>query len=583
MELFKLLGTIAIDTDKANEAIDETTKKAKDSEGKQSGAFKKIGGAAVAGAKVIAGAATAVGGAWLGAIEGTREYRVSMGKLETAFTTSGHSAETAHKTYSTLNSVLGDSDVAVEASNHLAKLVDNEKDMNTWTDICTGVFATFGDSLPIEGLTEAANETAKTGQLTGVLADALNWAGVNEDDFQKKLDSCSTEQERQKLITGTLNKVYKESADTYKKNNKELIQAEKANQKLKEAMALLGSVGEPILTAIKTKIAEMVTVGVPKLQSLIAKIKDMIKWFKQNKSTVQGWAAGIIAATITVSGFVLVLKWSAIMSKAAKALKLVTVAVKALNVAMRANIIGLIVSLILGLVAAFIYLWKNNEGFRRFWLNMWAKMQSVAGTAVGWIKRKFGELKDSVAKVKANFEAIKKAITDKINGAKEAVAGFVNKVKGFFPLKIGKIFSSLKIPKISVSGGKAPFGIAGKGKLPSFNVKWNAEGGILSEPTIFGMNPKTGTLLGGGEAGKEAIVPIDRLKAYIDESVNDRNKDLSESLEIQFSRLILFMQNYFPVSYQITLDSGILAGELAPGINSRLAEIYKNNKRGNTR
>lgn len=583
MELFKLLGTIAIDTDKANEAIDETTKKAKDSEGKQSGAFKKIGGAAVAGAKVIAGAATAVGGAWLGAIEGTREYRVSMGKLETAFTTSGHSAETAHKTYSTLNSVLGDSDVAVEASNHLAKLVDNEKDMNTWTDICTGVFATFGDSLPIEGLTEAANETAKTGQLTGVLADALNWAGVNEDDFQKKLDSCSTEQERQKLITGTLNKVYKESADTYKKNNKELIQAEKANQKLKEAMALLGSVGEPILTAIKTKIAEMVTVGVPKLQSLITKIKDMIKWFKQNKSTVQIWAAGIIAATITVSGFVLVLKWSAIMSKAAKALKLVTVAVKALNVAMRANLIGLIVSLILGLVAAFIYLWKNNEGFRKFWLNMWAKIQSVAGTAVGWIKRKFGELKDSVAKVKANFEAIKKAITDKINGAKEAVAGFVNKVKGFFPLKIGKIFSSLKIPKISVSGGKAPFGIAGKGKLPSFNVKWNAEGGILSEPTIFGMNPKTGTLLGGGEAGKEAIVPIDRLKAYIDESVNDRNKDLSESLEIQFSRLILFMQNYFPVSYQITLDSGILAGELAPGINSRLAEIYKNNKRGNTR
>lgn len=583
MELFKLLGTIAIDTDKANEAIDETTKKAKDSEGKQSGAFKKIGGAAVAGAKVIAGAATAVGGAWLGAIEGTREYRVSMGKLETAFTTSGHSAETAHKTYSTLNSVLGDSDVAVEASNHLAKLVDNEKDMNTWTDICTGVFATFGDSLPIEGLTEAANETAKTGQLTGVLADALNWAGVNEDDFQKKLDSCSTEQERQKLITGTLNKVYKESADTYKKNNKELIQAEKANQKLKEAMALLGSVGEPILTAIKTKIAEMVTVGVPKLQSLITKIKDMIKWFKQNKSTVQIWAAGIIAATITVSGFVLVLKWSAIMSKAAKALKLVTVAVKALNVAMRANIIGLIVSLILGLVAAFIYLWKNNEGFRKFWLNMWAKIQSVAGTAIGWIKRKFGELKDSVAKVKANFEAIKKAITDKINGAKEAVAGFVNKVKGFFPLKIGKIFSSLKIPKISVSGGKAPFGIAGKGKLPSFNVKWNADGGILSEPTIFGMNPKTGTLLGGGEAGKEAIVPIDRLKAYIDESVNNRNKDLSESLEIQISRLILFMKNYFPVSYQITLDSGILAGELAPGINSRLAEIYKNNKRGNTR
>lgn len=583
MELFKLLGTIAVDTDQANKAIDETTGKAKDSEGKQKSAFQTIGGAAVAGAKVVAGAATAIGGAWIGAIEGTREYRVSMGKLDTAFTTSGHSAETAHKTYSTLNSVLGDSDVAVEAANHLAKLVDNEKDMNTWTDICTGVFATFGDSLPIEGLTEAANETAKTGELTGVLADALNWAGVNEDEFQDKLDKCTTEQERQKLITSTLNGLYKEAANNYKKNNKELIEAEKANQKLKEAMALLGSVGEPILTAIKNKVADMVATGVPKLEKLIGKVKDMIKWFKQNKSTVQAWAAGILAATVTVSGFILVLKWSAIMSKAAKALKLVTTAVKLLNVAMRANVIGLVISLIAGLVAAFIYLWKNNEGFRKFWLNMWAKIKSATGTAVKWIKNKFGDLKDAVSKVKANFESIKKAITDKMDEAREKVKGVIDKIKGFFPLKIGKIFSNLKIPKISVKGGKAPYGIGGFGKAPDISVKWNAEGGILTEPTIFGMNPRTGTLLGGGESGNEAIVPIDRLKAYIDESVKHRNIDLIESLEIQISRLILFMQNYFPENYQIMLDTGTLAGELTPTINSRLAEIYKNNKRGNTR
>lgn len=583
MELFKILGTIAIDTDKANEAIDETTKKAKDSEGKQSSAFQKIGGAAVKGAKVIAGAATAIGGAWLGAIEGTREYRVSMGKLETAFTTSGHSAETAHKTYSTLNSVLGDSDVAVEAANHLAKLVDNEKDMNTWTDICTGVFATFGDSLPIEGLTEAANETAKTGQLTGSLADALNWAGVHEDDFQKKLDACSTEQERQKLITDTLNKVYGEAAESYKKNNKELIQAEKANQRLKDAMALLGSVGEPVLTAIKNKIADMAAVGIPKLESLIVKVKDMIKWFKQNKQTIHNWAAGILAATVTVGSFILIMKWGAIMTAAANALKKVRAAFLLLNTAMRANPIGLVISLIAGLVAAFIYLWNNNKSFRKFWLDMWEKIKSATSTAVKWIKNKFGDLKDAVSKVKANFESIKKAITDKMDEAREKVKGVIDKIKGFFPLKIGKIFSNFKLPKLSVSGGKAPYGIAGKGKLPSFSVKWNAAGGILTEPTIFGMNPKTGTLLGGGEAGNEAIVPIDRLRAYIDESVNARNMELVEAFEIQISRLILFLQNYFPVNYQIMLDTGILAGELTPNINSRLAEIYKNNKRGNTR
>lgn len=108
----------------------------------------------------------AIGGAFIGAVEGTREYRVEMAKLDTAFVTNGHSSEAAKKTYSDLNAVLGDSGQAVEASNHLALLTDNEKDLGTWTDICTGVYATFGDSLPIEGLTEAANETAKVGEAT---------------------------------------------------------------------------------------------------------------------------------------------------------------------------------------------------------------------------------------------------------------------------------------------------------------------------------------------------------------------------------------------------------------------------------
>ena len=47
--------------------------------------------------------------------------------------------------------------------------------------------------MPIEGLTEAANETAKTGELTGVLADALNWAGITEDDFKARLEACNSE------------------------------------------------------------------------------------------------------------------------------------------------------------------------------------------------------------------------------------------------------------------------------------------------------------------------------------------------------------------------------------------------------
>ena len=90
-------------------------------------------------------------------------------------------------------------------------------------------------------------------------------------------------------------------------------------------------------------------------------------------------------------------------------------------------------------------------------------------------------------------------------------------------------------------------------------------------------------MLGGGEAGAEAIAPISTLQTYIDESVNRRNSDLIDAFEMQISRLIYFMQENFPANYQIMLDTGTLAGELAPAMNGRLADIYRQNKRGNTR
>ncbi len=87
--------------------------------------------------------------------------------------------------------------------------------MSEWTTICEGVYATFGASLPIEGLTEAANETAKVGTVTGTLADALNWAGISEDAFNEKLAACNTEAEREALIRQTLNGAYAEAAAGY--------------------------------------------------------------------------------------------------------------------------------------------------------------------------------------------------------------------------------------------------------------------------------------------------------------------------------------------------------------------------------
>ena len=310
MELFKLFGSIAIDNTKAKQAIEETTDKAKTSESEVSDAFTKIGGVAGKIATGIGVAGMAIGGAFIGAIEGTREYRKEMGLLESAFLTAGHSSENAKDTYSELNAVLGDSGQAVEASQHIALLADNEKELSTWTDIATGVYATFGESLPIEGLAEASNETAKTGILTGGLVDALNWAGISEEKFQEKLDKCTTEQERQNLIMDTLNGTYKKASDQYKETNKDVIEAEKAQQRLTDAMAEVGAVGEPIMTAIKNAVASMAEKAVPLIESMIEKFRDMKQWVQDNGDTIQIWAGVILGAITTIGTFLLIQRLS---------------------------------------------------------------------------------------------------------------------------------------------------------------------------------------------------------------------------------------------------------------------------------
>ena len=578
MEIFKLLGTIAVNNQEANKALDDTSGKANEASDKVAGAFGKIGKAAVTIGRGIITAGAALGGAWIAAIEGSREYRTEMGKLDTAFVSNGHSSQAAKQTYSDLQAVLGDTAQAVEAANHLAVMTDNEKDLATWTDICTGIYATFGASLPIEGLTEAANETAKTGVVTGGLADALNWAGISEDEFNEKLASCSTEQERQKLIMDTLNGTYSKASEQYKETNKDVLAANKAQEKLTSAFAELGRIGEPILTAIKDKVSDMVTAAIPHLENFIEKVKGLKKWIKENENTIDAWAAVIIGATVTVSAFLLVLKWSAIMAAAKKAITGVTTAVKLLNLAMKANIIGLIVSLIVGLVAAFVYLWNNNEGFRKFWLDMWAKIKSACGTAISWIKDKFGDFKDALNTVKKTFGNIKDAIADKLDEAREKVSSIIKKIKGFFPLSIGKIFSNLKIPKISVSGGKAPFGIGGMGKKPSIDVTWHAKGAIFDQPTIF-ATPQG--FQGVGDAGPEAVTPIAKLQDYVREAVHSDNEALIRTL-IEQNRLMMdFLARIVPKD--IRLDSGALVGEMLPAIDGRLNDRYSNTLRGNTR
>lgn len=281
---------------RGGKAIDKMGDSAADAGGKVEGNFgASAAKGIVGGIAAIGAAALAAVGSFLSLANSTRETRENFNKLEAGFTTAGHSAADAQKTYKDLYGILGDEGQATEAAAHLAQLANSQEELAQWTDIATGVYATFGDSLPIENLTEAANETAKTGQITGGLADALNWAGESEEEFQAKLDAASTEQERQALITETLNGLYSEQSDKFKELNADIIAAREADAELAQTMAELGAIAEPIMTTLKTLATELLQEIKPFVEMIGTGLKGALEGSAGATDTLAQGLSGILS------------------------------------------------------------------------------------------------------------------------------------------------------------------------------------------------------------------------------------------------------------------------------------------------
>lgn len=240
INLFDLFAKISLDTSEYDSGVKDVSKSGGSLASKLKNGLASAGKVAAAGIGAITAAAGAAVGGLLALESSTEEYRVAQGKLNTAFEAAGYGAETAQQAYNSFYGILGDTDTATEASQLLAKLADSAEDVSTWTDIAAGVAGTFGDSLPIEGLIEASNETAKVGQVTGVLADALNWAGISEDDFNARLSACSSESERNQLIMDTLSGTYDEASEAFYRNNEALVERRNNQAQLDATLATLG-------------------------------------------------------------------------------------------------------------------------------------------------------------------------------------------------------------------------------------------------------------------------------------------------------------------------------------------------------
>ena len=146
--------------------------------------------------------------------------------------------------------------------------------------------------------------------------------------------------------------------------------------------------------------------------------------------------------------------------------------------------------------------------------SVWNFIKGFVTGAVNAIKTVIGTFTEIPGKVRSAFNAVKEAITKPIDKAKELIQKAIDKIKSIFPVSLGKI-CNLKIPKISVSAGSPPWGIGGKGKKPDFSVSWAAQGGIVDGAT----------LIGAGEKGAEAIVPLDPFWNKLEDSLQARNEE----------------------------------------------------------
>lgn len=208
--------------------------------------------------------------------------------------------------------------------------------------------------------------------------------------------------------------------------------------------------------------------------------------------------------------------------------------------------------------------------------SVWNGIKSVISSVVDGIKSKvssvfngvkstvtsiFNGIKSTAASV---WNGIKDAIIKPVEAAKNAVKGIIDKITGFFSgmkLELPKI----KLPHFKISGKLS----LSPPSVPHLSIDWYKEGGILTKPTVFGMNGSS--LMAGGEAGKEAVLP---LKGFYDQLEHILSSRMNTGKMEQY--LAVIANNS---SKGIYLEDGTLVGHLLPAIDSRLGQAQKLNRR----
>ena len=556
MDLFKLVGSIFVKSEDANEEIDKVKDNAKGLATTVGKSFSDAGEKITSVGKKMLPVTVAIGGLGVSAVKSSAEMKALNSQFEQTF---GDLQDDARKALE---------GVATESGILQTRLQGVGTSIYAFAK-SSGADSAEAMSLMEEALRATADASAYYDRSLEDTSESLMSFLKGNFANDAQLGVSCTETTRNAKAMELFGQKYNDLSEIQKQQT--LLKMVTDAQKLSGAMGqasresdgfenVTGNLNE----SIKILGAEIAEVILPTVVSLTQKATETIQKFSEmddktkNLIVTAGLVVGAVAPVLLVGGKLIsgIGTIITLTPKVISGAKTIGTGLKALWTIMSANPIGVIITIIGVLVATFIHLWNTSEEFRNFWINVWNSIKNTVSSAINTVKI---TITDGLNTVKNTVSTILDSIKTKFeniwDNCKSVVSNAIDKIKSIMDFEWS--LPKLKLPHVSISG---KFSLSPP-SVPKFSVEWYKNGGIMTEPTLFGYNPLTNSAMVGGEAGAEAIAPIDLLQGYVAEAVSNQNNMLVTVLMKILDAIVTMDEN--------------MGGNLREALNGTSFEINK--------
>lgn len=211
--------------------------------------------------------------------------------------------------------------------------------------------------------------------------------------------------------------------------------------------------------------------------------------------------------------------------------------------------------------------------------SVWNGIKSTVSSVINGIKSTISSgMNGAKSTVTGVLNGIKSSFTSICNGCKSVVSGAINRIKSI--MNFSWSLPHLKLPHISISGS---FSLTPP-SVPHFGISWYKKAMdspfMFTQPTLFDVNPVTGTAKGAGEAGDEIMYGHSNLMNDIQDAVGHHDNLIVKALNDWFEQLFAIFEEWFPeFKGQLVLDTGALVAETAPAMDEELGKIIRRKER----